>query len=649
MALESLRSTSICGAYDLNKSALLPGAGRVGIALFAALAACVLWRMGTGAALLLLPIAVIAAGTGGVFCGLGMLARRRIERDWARPVATEARLSSLRRAAFQSLFGRSLLIVACLLAFSVGIAMAFPGRTCGVPVQAFILAVGMLASAGLIAALWSRNGWEFDTVVPEAHLRVRLALLAPRARFLAGWSLTSRIVVLREAAALHPGASPAAKALVMALYAPGSVSLLRPEIRKSLPDEIRLRLMGWRMVVTVAGLAALLSLLLMFFVPQGLWDRVFPGMDLSGLDARTQEEDPPPDGDEAPKDGAETAPRDSGGEGAEAGGQAGPGEGADAGAANADNGNAKPTQAGGAASGPDTGAEGKTGAAGAPGAGGEGSQPGASGSTGSGEASHGAEGSDTATPSGAPGGEEGGTGGEGGQGSDGGAAPQGSALGGSDQDGAGAAGAQADSDNSAGPEGAASQQAEGDASDPDASDPDAGRGDPVEGADSAVGQGGDGDIGGGEAAGRMAEQGGEASEGAAGIGFGLATGLPPDAGGIVESAGSERDGDPSADLTAGQREAGQVSDGGISPGQSIPARSEAGEGSDALQEATDPETGLAQELSAGAQAQVFAEDGEVPDAVLLELPDDREEALPGLAAPDPPRQILPAWIKELVN
>jgi hypothetical protein len=610
----------------LHKSALLLGAERVVISLFAALAAWVLWRMGTGAAPLLLPIAVIAGLTGGIFCGLGMLAHRRILRGWARPVVTEARLSGLRRVAFHSLMGRSLLVVAGLLAFSVGISMAFPGRTGGVPVQAFILATGMLASAGLIAALWSRNGWEFDTVVPEAHLRERLALLEPRARFLAGWRLTSRIAALREAAALHPESSPAANALVMALYAPESVSLLRPEIRKSLPDEIRLRLMGWRIVVSVAGLAALLSLFLMLFVPQGLWNRVFPGMDLSDLDTVMQEENLPPDRDGTPKDRTEPAPRVSSGEGVDAGGKDGGGEGADAGAQNADDGSAELTQAGGAPS--DTGSE--SGAAGVPGAGGEGSESGASGS---GRVSHGKEASDTLTPTGAPEGEKGGTSGEGEQGSDGESAPHGAG-----QDGAGAAGAQADSDSAVGPQGAASQQVEGNGGDPSAE-----LGDPLEEADFAAGQAGEGDIGG------MVEQGGEASEGAADSGSGLTSGLSPDAEIIVENTGSERDRDPSADLTAGKRETGQALDGGLNSGQSIPAKSVAGEEAEALREAIDPETGLAQELSAGAQAQIFAKDGEVPDAVLLELPDDSEEAPSGLAAPDPPRQILPAWINELVN
>jgi hypothetical protein len=68
-----------------------------------------------------------------------------------------------------------------------------------------------------------------------------------------------------------------------------------------------------------------------------------------------------------------------------------------------------------------------------------------------------------------------------------------------------------------------------------------------------------------------------------------------------------------------------------------------------FQEATAPEEALAPDLSAGLEAQYFAEGGEVPDTVVLDLPPDSDDALPDMAEPHPPRQLLPAWIKKLVN
>lgn len=603
--------------------------------------------MGTGAALLLLPVAALTGLAGGVVCGLGILRRRRLLRDWARPVATEIRLCALRRAAFQSLLGQSLLIVAGLLALSVGVAMTFPGRMGGVPVQAFILAAGLLAVVGVIGGLRSGNGWEFDTVVPEAHLRERLGLLEQRARFAAGWHLTSRSAALRDAAALHPGASPAAKTMLMAQYAPGSVTLSQPEISKSSADEIRLRLMGWKMVVMVAGLAAIQSLFLMFLVPQALWDRVFPGPDLSGVSTIEQDEDRPSDEDETPEGREEAAPGESRGEGADAGGKAGPQQDVGSGGGDADTDNAEPAQAGGAdaaagsggesqaegdnasplgdGEGPreDAGGEGSANVPETGGAGGEGDDATSSDAPGPGEAPQGEAASDGPSQGGAPGDGEGNVGGAGGQGQDDG----------SGQDGSVSDGAQADSDN------------EG--------DPGAGGGD-HRGADgSAEGEAGDGDIGGEATASGMAEQGGQATDGAVGGAAEGAsvpdTGLPSDAEMSVEGTDPESNRDPSAELAATLRETDKMPDGEVIAGQSIPAISEAGDEIEMAQQATDPDAGQAQELSAGTQVRIFAEDGEVPDAVVLELPGDREEALPGQAEPDPPRQILPAWINELVN
>ncbi|PKQ10933.1 MAG: hypothetical protein CVT70_16855 [Alphaproteobacteria bacterium HGW-Alphaproteobacteria-1] len=66
-------------------------------------------------------------------------------------------------------------------------------------------------------------------------------------------------------------------------------------------------------------------------------------------------------------------------------------------------------------------------------------------------------------------------------------------------------------------------------------------------------------------------------------------------------------------------------------------------------EATVPEVGGKLELQAGGASQLFAEAGQVPDAVEARLPPESDTPPPIAAAPLPARQLLPAWISELVN
>lgn len=65
--------------------------------------------------------------------------------------------------------------------------------------------------------------------------------------------------------------------------------------------------------------------------------------------------------------------------------------------------------------------------------------------------------------------------------------------------------------------------------------------------------------------------------------------------------------------------------------------------------AGDPVGAPAPDLAAGSTAQLFAEEGEVPDEVRMYLRPENAAPPPMLAEPTAPRQLLPAWIKETLN
>lgn len=647
----------------MNKNALLHKLSYAVSALSAAFAACVLWRMGTSAAVLL-SLTVLATGlAAGAFWLFGARARKSNESEWARPVATETRLNGLRTAAFQGLIGRALVIATGALCVAVMLAVAFPGQMGVVPLQACVIAIALLAFVGLVTAFGSEQGWGLDAVVPDIHLRERLADLDALSRFEAGWSMTGRIDALREAAALHPATSPAAKALLMAQYAPTAVPLVPRDMRKSVGDEIRLRLLGWRVVVTVAGSAALLSLLLSLLVPPGLWERYFSGVGLSALSVSEREkEEISHDEEEGTDDGSASAQSENG-----AGGAGGDGQGEEGGEANSeDTGNAGSGHAGGddltsdaaSAAGANAGA----------GAGGLGEEATESAREGEGERDE-AGAAKTGKEPGIGGPDSDGAGGSGG-GSDtvGENSPSDAAQGdvasgqvdqtdlpGSDGSSAGEEGGAGandilpeGSDNGTGLDGAGADEAEGE--DVGAASPSGGTGEQTaaegDGLDEEIGDHQeDTDSADGEAASGMTKDGGELNESVA-----VATEtFQAEPGADGKGTGAEVDGMPSAADRTVMSWPDRIMDEDVIIDQRSPTETEGGERVDYAIEAKAPEDGLAQDVSVGAAAQLFAGDGEVPDTVLLELPIDRGDTFPEMAEPDVPRQLLPAWINELVN
>lgn len=618
--------------------------------------------MGTSAAVFL-SLTVLATGlAAGAFWLFEARARKSNESKGTGPVTTEARLNALRAAGFQGLIGRTLVIATGALCVAMMLAMAFPGQMGVVPLQACVVAIAVLAFVGLVTAFGSGQGWGLDAVVPDMHLRERLADLDALSRFEAGWSMIGRIDGLREAAALHPATSPAAKALLMAQYAPTAVPLVLRDMRKSVADEIRLRLLGWRVVVAVAGSAALVSLLLSLLVPPGLWDRFFSGVGLSALSvSEPEKEEISHDEEERTDDGSASAQSEDG-----AGGAGGAGQGEEGAGANSedkgtdgDSGSAGSGQAGGddltsdaaSAAGADAGA-------GASESGREGEEerdeagatetdeePGIGGPDSDGAGGNGA-GSDTVgenSPSdagqrdmawgeveqpGLPGSDGSSAGEESGAGAND-ILPEGSDNG-TGLDGAGADEAEAEDVGAASSSGGTGEQtaAEGDGLDEESGD----HQDDADFADAEAEIGMTKDGGAFDDSVAEATETFQAEPGADGKVAGVEVYRMPSAADRTVMSGPDR-----------------IMDGDVIIDQLSPTDTDGGERVDGATEAKAPEDGLAQDVSVGAAAQLFAGDGEVPDAVLLELPINRGDTLPEMAEPDVPRQLLPAWINELVN
>lgn len=91
-------------------------------------------------------------------------------------------------------------------------------------------------------------------------------------------------------------------------------------------------------------------------------------------------------------------------------------------------------------------------------------------------------------------------------------------------------------------------------------------------------------------------------------------------------------------------------DGGMPAAIPVPSEQPPEEAVEAGLAASTPEGTVAPEIAAGsAAARLFAEGGEVPDTVTMALSPEADETMPAVADLTPPRQLLPAWINELVN
>ncbi len=619
-----------------------------------------------------------------------------------RPKETTAvRLDRLKKFAWWGIQARAWGVIATVMVPLAALATAFPGQMVIGAVTAALLVPVVLALSGMFAR-GSDAGWFLDAIVPDRLLLEQIDTGDLWQRYETGWHLAGRFAALRRAAALHPEAPNSAQTLIMAQYAPGSVVVAVSGLRKSLMDEVRLRLRGWRVLVSVALGAGVLSIVLMVLLPQAVWDRLFAGSDRSGLQSKSEEQSSQHDDKPEPpsSDQAGQAPLDEAGAGPAAQGR-GPSDDSAAGqGASSDGGSSD--------KGGSDAAHGTEGSQGESSAGQVGKSEGQSGEGALGTPQNGNEiGQTPGTETGSPAESSGGAA-RNGQGGDTGAQagdvaddakqdaaqnePQDEAQAASQdgkkggQDGADRP-ANANGDGTDGGEGGVGM-ASGETASKDASSPPSDKDADQDGAGSSTnaGEGADtapngaksydaGDqVATGDTGGTAAGTGGSASAGAA---DGTTPGVPAEAAaGAAESegtagqatapgnapqaitaSGAEPDvsGADPVDVTPDEA-AGLAAittdepiDGGMPSARPEPSQKPPLDAAGAGLAASAPEGTVAPDIAAGSAAQLFAEGGEVPDAVTMAISPDTDATLPASANPTPPRQVLPAWIKELVN
>lgn len=663
------------------------------------------------------------------------------------PTDTQTEMRAFNRLALRLFVGRSCAIAALFLLLAMLVCLAFPGRIGWAAIDGAILALAFLL---LIEALRARaiQGWFFDTALPYRLLQDRLTQATAAERFRVCWTAAGRCHGLRQAA-LHPEAPAETNALLRAQYAPAAVFVQPPFWRKTVMEEVRLRILGWRMAGLTAVSGAAVALLLILLLPSNMLTRLRVLGDVLGLiveqpaplqEQQKADQPSPPqdaaegadgstgksdDGDKPSKTGSSGAgSSDTDGQGGASGqagekssgqGQAGQdeaesnpgsskGEGIDAGSAA--NGNADGAGAAAASSGDSNNRTADGGAAG---------EKSAAGSDGSSASEAGAA---DVNPNAAPNEAENGPG-EGisagvaapdqpedaGQAGD---APQGGTPGtaaasdptaGTDQsppdDSAESAAEDVGSAQPNTPKDATTAEGQGkDSANPgqldadgtgqpgEAEQPDRGTTAPAPTSDTPS------DAGSGTAEDAGSDQPAAPADGTAPSAEpGTGQDTVASGGGADETAPSGNtvsgqdaapsdngaDGMASGDITPGDSTGGDITPlnqppdpnfpmvltdeplGGAGEGQSFsttdPAKPIGNLTLDLVGRigATAPEVGGKLELQAGGASQLFAEAGEVPDAVVARLPPQNDATLPNAAAPLPARQLLPAWISELVN
>jgi hypothetical protein len=657
------------------------------------------------------------------------------------PTDTQTEMRASNRLALRLFVGRSCAIAALFLLLAMLVCLAFPGHIGWAAIDGAILALAFLL---LIEALRARalQGWFLDTALPYQLLQDRLAQATAAERFRICWTAAGRCHGLRQAAALHPEAPAETNALLRAQYAPAAVFVRPPFRHKTVMEEVRLRILGWRMAGLTAVSGAAVALLLILLLPSDMLARLRVLGDVLGLTVEQpaplqeqQQAEPKADQPSPPQDAAEGADGSTGqsGEGnnpSEAGAFGTEGQGGEKsggqGQAGQDEAESNPSSSKGEGVDAGSRASGNADGAGAADASSGDSNNGTADGGAAGEKS--ATGSDGSPPSGAGAADanpnvapnNAGNGpGEGisagvaapdqpedaGQASD---APQGGTpgtaaasdpTGGTDQsqpdesaesaakdvgsaqpntpnDATAAEGQEKDSANASQPD------ADGTGQPGEAEQPDGGTTAPAPTSDAPL------DAGFGTAEDAGSDQPAAPADGTppsedprtgqdAVASGGGADGTAPSgntgSGQDAAPSGNGADGMASGDITPGDSTGGDITPLNQPPDPNLPMvltdepLDGAGEGQslsttdpakpvDSLTldlagriGATAPEVGGKLELQAGGASQLFAEAGEVPDAVVARLPPQNDAPPPIDAAPLPARQLLPAWISELVN
>ena len=578
-------------------------------------------------------------------------------------------------------------ILACVFA------AAFPGQIFAGPFIAALLTVVLLRFAGVIGYR-AQSGGLFDALVPDAVVRDMTASAGAMTRFRTGWTLAGRVAVLRRAAALRPDLPQEVRQIVLAQYSPQAIFVPVRLQRKSIASELRLMLAGWRASGGAMALAAILALAAVTLLPRDLLRLpALNGLELPDLPSPPEDSSHEPD---KPADGQEPSGNDSAADQSDSSGGASGGQGADgAGAGDApagrDGGDVNSGQDDGQGQGQDEGqgggGEGQGGQSSADGTGqgqsGEGgtqagkdaAQQDGNGGAGGDKPDKGGNGADQAPGPGQAADTRGagGEASEGGQGQDG-QAPGGQSAQDAGQPGAGASpqGGQGASD-AAGADGdkpdvgengeqAADQQDDG-ARSQTAGGREGASGDSTAGESSRTEATDSGDPGGTASAGAKPEasSSADASSGAgAGWDANESQAEPPSDAELTDAHTGEAHGGIRKrvdELPDGARiiETEQAPDEAdrelqISPPLADPSAETSTETMEMRQGAQPPRAEVTLELKAGGPAALFAEQGEVPDTVEARLlPDEPVLSSKPPVTPGAPRQILPAWIDELMK
>lgn len=571
--------------------------------------------MSTGLGWLLFPLGQMAwqiLAAAGVGLAIGALASRltrgrsrrsTLARYSVGDVDTRTFLGVLEKAGREGFVTGTLTLSAVVVLVAAAACAAFPGIA---PAIASASALVSVAGIALVGLRGQARGWALKPAVPASLMLDQQRNDAALERFFAGWTAAGRTLALRRAVIEMPDAPPAARQILAAEMAPEAMYVSSRFDWQRPAGDWRLRAAGITPVLAVMAATFLLTLLVVVLFSAA--DRP----SLPELDDRLPAASSAPEAPDTPSDPATENPAD----GAD---QAGQNDAAQAGSGSAGDtdGNADDGGSGGqGASQDDTGGAGQ---------GNDGANPGSA--------------AGDAPPQ--PG--EGGT------------------------------------EDGPGPTGPSDQQGQGDAAGND--------GDAAEGQDAAAETGGQAQVPG--AAGQ-GDDGTASAPGADGTGAGTEEGAAPQpvepgpgqTGPSDQPPSTQDPGEATGDqeIAAGDDapatgEAGQggetpdASSDGDLPSDASPDPSTAGSGDptgqvmaqgpqDANPPMPPPEIDTSppqppadrggEDISAMSAAQLFAEPGSVPATVEMRL-DPPAEITSSPAEAVPPRQLLPAWINELVN
>lgn len=228
-------------------------------ALIAASIAVVAWANGAAGVALPIVICMILMTIGLIsrFRGRGM---HKLARSYAEgQIRTRVFLWNLEARARGMFLFRMAMICLVPAVLAGGIGVSLPGQIAVAPLLAMLLTPVFLRIAGVLVGS-GKSGWMFNALVRDEFLLESISLASPSERFQVGWTAGGRIDFLRRTAALNPHVPDKVREIVLAQYSPAAVFVAVQLEKKSVWTEACLMLAGWRVAVSACGLAAAMAL-----------------------------------------------------------------------------------------------------------------------------------------------------------------------------------------------------------------------------------------------------------------------------------------------------------------------------------------------------------------------------------------------------